>query len=93
METINNTKLCLECNQIRKFNMRINKAGLRVMTGKNCIACKSTKNNMKLREKNYYKEYYENNMETFKQRDRVRYQRLKQLNTVSFDIVPPNSQE
>ena len=84
-------RLCLKCNQVRKFNMRVNKAGLNVPSGRRCIACCSAGNNKLLKERNYYKQYYADNIETFRERDRIRYLKAKEKkNLVNFTITADN---
>jgi len=86
-----NMRLCLKCNEVRRFNMRTNKAGNHVPSGRRCIACCSAGNNKLLKERNYYKTYYANNIETFKERDRIRYQKAKEKkNLVNFNITGDN---
>lgn len=87
-----NLKLCTLCGEIKRFNMRTNKKGERVTTGKKCISCCSSLNNIKLRSKQYYKTYYVENAEVYKQRDRERYLRKKESqNLVSFSLTPNNT--
>ena len=86
-----NMRLCLKCNEVRRFNMRTNKAGLIVPSGRRCIACCSAGNNKLLKERNYYKTYYADNIEIFKERDRIRYQKAKEKkNLVNFTIIGDN---
>jgi ribonuclease HI len=55
------------------------------MSGRVCIACTSKKNNARLKEKGYYKQYYQQHAEQLKQADKVRYQRVKaEKNLVKF---------
>ena len=83
----NNERICATCNLLKKHNTRINKAGVKCMTGLKCISCSSKINNQKLRDRkneagetsNYYADYYKKNVETYKERDRIRYLKKKGL--------------
>ena len=87
-------KICGLCGCFKEHAKRFNKKGIKVMTGKKCISCNSKGNNIKLKNKEYYKNYYVDNIETFKTRDSVRYQvkkLLKLQNTVVLDIEIENA--
>jgi hypothetical protein len=87
METVNNIKVCQTCGMEGKHQLRTNKEGKVVIFGKKCIKCKSQQNNQRLRDKNYYKTYYANNIETFKARDKARYAKIKaEKNLVKFNF-------
>ena len=73
------TKLCPLCNEVNKFKMVNGRT-----SGKKCIKCISKANNLKLKEKNYYKTYYIANAEKMKENDKRRYARTKELNLVRF---------
>ena len=73
------SKLCPLCNEVNKFKMVNGR-----MSGKRCIKCCSKANNLKLKEKEYYKKYYIQNAEKMKENDKKRYQRNKELNLVKF---------
>ena len=83
-------KLCPICNCMNKFNTRINNKNIRITAGKKCIKCCSVLNNKKLKEKEYYKTYYENNAETYKARDKLRYDKIRKKNLVEFTISAEN---
>ena len=83
-------KLCSVCNTVGKFNTRINNKEVKVISGKKCIKCCSSKNNAKLKDKQYYKTYYENNAEIFKARDKLRYDKIRKKNLVNFTISSEN---
>ena len=73
-------KICPGCSNFNKFKMTKGK-----MSGRVCIACTSKKNNARLKEKGYYKQYYQQHSEQLKQADKVRYQRVKaEKNLVKF---------
>lgn len=73
------SKLCTLCNEVNKFKMVNGR-----MSGERCIKCCSKANNLKLKEKEYYKKYYIQNAEKMKENDKKRYQRNKERNLVSF---------
>jgi hypothetical protein len=79
-------KLCIECGENNKFNMRTNKKNEIVCSGKRCIKCCSSKNN---KNKTYYRQYYLDHMDEFKNRDKERYKRLKESkkNIVEFNNI------
>jgi hypothetical protein len=93
----NNERICATCNLLKKHNVRINKAGVKCMTGLKCISCSSKINNQRLRDRkneagetsNYYSDYYKKNVETYKERDRIRYAKKKALKNGAIpDIIP-----
>lgn len=83
-------KLCSVCNEVKRFPTRVNNKDVVVCSGRRCIRCCSASNNKKLREKEYYKTYYENNMEIFKARDKLRYDKVRKKNLVNFTINADN---
>ena len=54
METKIKIKFCIICNNSSEFHK---------FNGKKCIKCKSKLNNERLKEKQYFKNYYEENKE------------------------------
>ena len=73
------SKLCTLCNEVNKFKMVNGR-----MSGKRCIKCCSKANNLKLKERNYYKNYYIEHADQMKLNDKLRYARNKARNLVSF---------
>jgi transcription elongation factor Elf1 len=85
-----NVKLCPLCNKMNKFKIIIDKkTKLQKTSGKKCIACTSSKNNLRLKSLNYYANYYQQNSTALKLKDKERYQQKKNKsnNIVSFNIV------
>lgn len=57
LEIFDRKKICILCNELRNFKVII-KDGTKKIASKTCLACISKKNNLKLKERGYYKQYY-----------------------------------
>ena len=73
------SKLCGHCNEVNRFKIVNGR-----LSGRKCIKCCSKANNLKLKERNYYKNYYIEHADVMKANDKLRYARNKARNLVSF---------
>ncbi len=78
IEVEKKVKLCKKCGNSSEFHK---------FCGKQCIKCRSKLNNERLKEKNYYKQYYELNKEDFKIHDAKYYLEVKKPKTIAVNPV------
>lgn len=76
MDEINNERLCKKCGVSSLVNKFTKNRWV-------CIKCCSLVNNQKLKEKNYYKEYYKEKRDEFIEKGKMYY----------FDVVKPSKPE
>jgi len=86
IEPFNCNKLCPLCNKVNKFKVIQHPKKGQTTSGKKCIACTSKKNNQTLKNRNYYKIYYQNHSTELKLKDKERYKKKKEeMNLVKFE--------
>ena len=80
------TKLCILCNEVRKFKVITKKDGTKKLCSNTCLACISKKNNEKLKIRGYYKTYYQEHAEKMKLSDRERTKKKKELKNILLNL-------